>query len=96
MEKFEVKLNQVERYDEIIANCLPDFGDGEIVTKDNGMESGRAIVMIAFTVQLPDGTTATAQTVTSVRMFLMAARILAAKYTGEGYKAADFDTPKKG
>lgn len=86
MEKFELKINQYDRYDEILKNSLPDFGDVEIITKDGGMTSGRGIVMITFSVQLPDGSTARVQTCTSMKLFRSVAVALAATYTDDGFR----------
>jgi len=59
---------------------LKDMGDLHVVVKANGTRQGRPIVMLTFTVVLPDGTRAPVQTVTTLRNFLNAAQILRAKY----------------
>lgn len=86
MEALRTKLNDVDRFDEVIRTSLPDCGDMEIITKDAGMQSGRGIVMITFSVQLPDGTMARAQSVTTMRMFRAIALAVFSTYSDEGYR----------
>jgi hypothetical protein len=64
-------------------DVLPECGDLRIVTKNQGTQSGRAIACITFTVTLPDGTRARAQTVNTVRNLANALRVLAAVYPRE-------------
>jgi hypothetical protein len=86
MEQLKVKLNDVGRFDDVIKNSLPDGGDMEIITKDAGMESGRGIVMITFTVALRDGTLARAQSVTTMRNFRAIANAIASTYDDDGFR----------
>lgn len=85
MEKLEVKLNNIDRFDEVIRNSLPDGGDLEIITKDAGMKSGRGIVMFTFTVNV-DGKLCRAQTVTTMRSFRAIASAIASTYDDDGYR----------
>lgn len=86
MEALKIKLNNVKRFDEIIKASLPEDGDMEIITKDAGMVTGRGIVMVTFTVRLPDGTKARAQSVTSLRMFKSMADAINATYDNDGFR----------
>ncbi len=86
MEQLKLKTNNVERFDEVIRDSLRDCGDMEIVTKDAGMQSGRGIVMVTFTVELPDGTLRRAQSVTSMRMFRAIAHAIVATYDDDGFR----------
>ncbi len=85
MEKLSIKLNNIERFDEIIKGSLPDGGDLEIVTKDAGMVSGRGIVMLTFTVDV-DGEMKRAQTVTSMRNFRAIASAICSTYDDDGFR----------
>lgn len=86
MEVLNIKLNDIDRFDEVISNSLLEGGDLEIVTKDAGMESGRACVMLTFTVALPDGSRARAQSVTTMRMFRAIANAIVSSYDDEGFR----------
>lgn len=86
MECLRIKLNGVERFDEVIKDSLPDGGDLEIITKDSGMKSGRGIVMFTFTVRLPDGSLKRAQTVTSMRNFRAIAYAIWSTYDDDGFR----------
>lgn len=86
MNVLNVQLNGIERFDEVIGNSLPEGGDLEIITKDVGTKSGRACVMFTFTVELPDGSLARAQTVTSMRMFRAIANAIVSTYDDEGFR----------
>jgi hypothetical protein len=96
MEGIQTKMNDAARFDAVLKESLADGGDLEIVTKDGATESGRAGVMLTFSVQLPDGSLARAQTVVTARLFLMAALIVATKYPHEGYSADQFRSPRAG
>jgi len=80
MEKVRLLLNDVAEYDKVIANSLPEGGDLRIITKDVGMESGRASALFCFTVQLPDGTKATAQAAVTVNTLQTLAAGLNGRY----------------
>lgn len=86
MEQLHVQLNSVKRFDEVIGNSLPEGGDLEIITKDAGMKSGNGCVMFTFSVQLPDGTLARAQSVTTMRMFRAIANAIVTSYDDEGFR----------
>lgn len=66
-------------------NALQDGGDLSIITKDNAMESGRAGVLLTFSVDI-NGIIKRAQTVVPMRLFILTTRMLQNKYTDEGYK----------
>jgi len=85
MEKLEIKLNNIGRFDEVIQNSLPDGGDLEIITKDAGMQSGRGIVMFTFTVDV-GGKACRAQTVTTMRNFRAIAMAIASTYDDDGFR----------
>lgn len=86
MEILDLKLNGIDRFDEVLKDSLPDNGDLEVITKDAGMVSGRGIVMFTFTVALPDGTVRRAQTVTSMRMFRAIANAIVSTYDDDGFR----------
>ena len=58
---------------------LQDYGDLEVITKDNGTAGGRPIVMLSFHVITPIGRFRV-QTVTTARMLVTAARAITGKY----------------
>lgn len=86
MEHLELQINDIDGFDAVMKSSLPDTGDLKIITKDAGTEGGRGIVMFTFTVQLPDGTLARAQTVTSMRSFRAIASAVAATYNDDGHR----------
>jgi hypothetical protein len=55
---------------------LPEGGDLAFVFKPNATEGGNPGLVVTFTVQLPDGTTARAQAVTTLANFELAAGIV--------------------
>lgn len=64
---------------------LKDGGDLTIVTKDDGtVDTHRGIACLFFTVELPGGGTARAQTVTTVRILKMALAALEGRYDDDG------------
>lgn len=85
MEQVQVKLNNIERFDEIIKDSLPDGGDLEIITRDAGTESGRGIVMFTFSVEI-DGKLRRAQTVTTMRNFRAIAFAITSTYDDDGFR----------
>lgn len=91
MEQLRTKLNDVERFDAVLKDSLPDAGDLEIITKDAGMVSGRGIVMFTFMVQLSDGSRKRVQTVTTMRSFRAIASAIAATYNDDGYRVNMYD-----
>lgn len=80
MEKFGIQLNDAQSFDAVLKGSLPDGGDVTLITKDNATTGGNPAVMLTFSVQLPDGSMAIAQTVTTLRNFLAAAQVLKSKY----------------
>ena len=80
MEKISILLNKAEEFDRRLKNSLPEGGDLEVITKDNATAAGAPAVMITFSVQIPDGTRANAQSVTTLKAFLGAVGVLRAKY----------------
>ncbi len=64
---------------------LPDAGDLTIATKDGALHSGRAGAILSFTVEV-GGVTFRAQTVTPVRLLLVALKVLQAAYTDDGVR----------
>ena len=65
-----------EDFDKALEGTLPDFADLKLIVKKNGTKGGRPIIMLAFTVHLPDGSIERVQTVTTLRNFLNAADML--------------------
>lgn len=82
MEQIAIILDKPEKFDEKLRNSLPDGGDLEVITKENATVSGAPAVMLTFTVELPDGTFATAQTVTTVKLLQTVLAVLECKYGG--------------
>ncbi len=80
MENLKINLNDKNTFNQILKNSLADGGDASIVTLDDATVGGQPAVMVYFSVQLPDGKTATAQTVTTMKLFLTMAGALNAKY----------------
>ena len=71
-----------EEFDRALKNTLPDTGDVSVITKSDGTPKHRAIVLIKFPCQLPDGTLAMAQTVMTAREFLGAANVIRGAHPG--------------
>lgn len=91
MEHLPVKLNEPDLFDITVhgqdgVRTLMDAGDLQIITKDNGTHSGRALACLTFTVDV-DGKPVRVQTVTTVRLLTSAFAILRGRY-GEDGKAA--------
>ena len=56
---------------------LPQFGDTMVIAaKPNATAKGRPGVVVSFTTQLPDGTVARVQAVTTAALFLSAAKVI--------------------
>jgi hypothetical protein len=85
MENIKIRLNDVAEYDRRIKSSLPEGGDIAFITKDAATESGRAGVMISFTVELPGGGKAIAQAVTTVKLLRGVLAGIAGRYDDEGY-----------
>lgn len=73
MEALSIRID-AEEFDKAIRTqpgglpVLPDGGDAVVIVKPNGTVGGKAVVCLTFTVQLPDGTFARAQTVTTAAL----------------------------
>jgi hypothetical protein len=63
---------------------LPEGADLVLATKDGATESGLPAAVLAFTVQLPDGRTARARTVLTVRLLIMTLVALRGRYGPDG------------
>lgn len=59
-----------KRFDEVVHAGLPEGQDVEFVVRDAATSEGWPSVAITFTVQLPDGTVARAQTVATARIMM--------------------------
>lgn len=59
---------------------LRDGGDLTVVTKNEGTKAHRPIVLFTFTVELPDGSLAKAQTVITMRQFQSTAAVIKGRY----------------
>ena len=81
MESFAISINKREEFQAVLDDSLKDGGDVTIITKDGATVEGNPAVMIAFTVRLPDGSFEVAQTVTTLKLFLIAADALRAHYS---------------
>lgn len=84
MEGISVRFNDIELWDKVLKNCLPEAGDLMMVTKDNCTASGRPGVMLTFTVELPNGEMRRAQTVVTGRLFALMAAAFRGRYGPEG------------
>lgn len=85
MESLDLKINEIEAFDAVLKSSLPDYGDATIITKDAGMESGRAIVMLTFTVDF-NGERKRVQTVMTMRNFRAIAQTIAEIYNDDGFR----------
>lgn len=81
MEHTNIKVDAA-RFDEVVHGGLPMGRDLEFVVKDGATQEGLPVVAITFSVQLPDGTLARAQAVTTARMVVALGRFM------EGHFAA--------
>lgn len=82
MEHVRLVLGIDEEFDAALRgpDVLQDRGDLSIITKDHGTVGGRPIVLLTFTVRLPDGREMKAQTVTTLGNFMSAAAGLRGRY----------------
>lgn len=77
MEGIHMKLS-AEDFDKAIHGgldnlpVLPERGDMAVYVKPNATEKGNAMVAVTFTVQLPDGSFARVQAVTTAALFIAA------------------------
>lgn len=89
MEEVVLHLNRPDLFDAKIrggdgVRTLADGGDLQIITKDGGMQSGRALAMLTFSVDV-DGKLVRAQTVVPIRLLLGAAAGLYGRYDPDGW-----------
>ena len=79
-ESLTIKLDEDlgKSFDEAVhaPGGLCDHGDLKIIIKNKGTNLGNPIACLTFTVDLPDGTKARAQTVTTVRNLVNAGVLL--------------------
>lgn len=85
-----ILLDDAKAYDEALhgtdMRVLQDGGDLRVITKHNAMQNGRAACLLTFTVDVA-GKPARAQTVVSLRLFKVIAKMLNAKYDDDGMPA---------
>lgn len=86
MEAVQINFDDHALFDELChgETSLSEGGDLKMVTKDHGTLAGRPVVLLAFTVQLPDGSLRTAQVVLTGRNFAMMAAAFRGRYGSEG------------
>lgn len=82
MEHLSIQLDQPELFDQLAHGGLPCGNDLQVVTKPKATAEGKPAVVIAFSVQLPDGKVVQAQVVTTVALFQMAAAAMRGRYGG--------------
>jgi hypothetical protein len=75
MEALSIQFDDAA-FDEIVRNSLPEGGDIAFTVKDRGTVSGKPCVVISWTAQLPDGTHARVQAVTTADLIISAAAAL--------------------
>ena len=69
MECVIVKPNDVARFDELVHTGLPEGRNIEMASKMGATVNGEPAIVVSFTVQLPDGSTARAQAATTLKAF---------------------------
>jgi hypothetical protein len=85
MEAFGITLDDGtgKAFDEALRNnTLADYGQIQLITKDSATEEINPAVMLTFKVLQTDGTTKNAQTVTTAKLFLSAAKVIDSRYPG--------------
>lgn len=85
MEQLNIRLDNPEAYDAVLKDSLPECADLTIITKHGAMQSGKAAVMITFTVHLPDGNIKRVQAVCPMTLFRATLGVIMVKYTDEGF-----------
>jgi hypothetical protein len=88
MEHIALKLGKSDEYDRAVhgddkVRSLPQGGDIEITTKDDGTVGGNAIAVIHWTTEL-DGKVMRCQGTTTVALLMMAAAGLSGRYDERG------------
>jgi hypothetical protein len=87
-EQVAILVNQPDEFDRAVHGddampALPSGNDLTIITKDGGMQSGRAVACITFTAEV-DGKLWRAQYSVGVRQLMLALHFLRAGYTEDG------------
>lgn len=77
------------RFDSVVKGGLPEGGDLEFVLSEKRTVDGAPAVAITFTVELPDGTLARAQTVTTARLIATIGAMVRARLTFLGLEAEE-------
>lgn len=77
MESIRVVLDDAAQFDAAVHGTMPECGDLALIAKSNGTVKGAPVVVVTFTVVLPDGTKARAQAVTTLRALVLGVRALA-------------------
>lgn len=67
-------------FDRLLAGTLPEGCDMTFCTKNLGTEAGNPCFIVHFSVQLPDGTIARAQSVNTLANLANVFRVLRARY----------------
>lgn len=88
----KIKLADDLLFDKLVHNALSDCADVTMVTKDVATRAGRPAVCISFTVQLPNGDLARAQTVITGRNFAAMVAAFRGRYGtgGDAVCTADY------
>lgn len=76
MEKLSLLLDPLfdgKDFDEALKNTLPEAGDLKVIVKHDATQGGNSVVMITFTVELPDGTRKRVKAVTTALLFVQSA-----------------------
>lgn len=80
MEAVTILLDKPAEFDQAVREGLKEGSDLQFITKDEATASGKPAVVITFTVQLPDGTLARAQCVSTAASIQMVGRALYGRY----------------
>lgn len=88
MESLSISIDKPEEFDAIVQNrsdvpVLAQASQIRIITKHGGTDTGKAIAMVTFEVEV-DGKIVRAQAVTTMRLLRGTAQILLANYTVDG------------
>lgn len=82
MESVRIVLDDPEEYDRILRSGVPEAGDLVICSKSDVTHGGSPGVVIGFTASV-DGKPVKVQAVTTLKLFLGAARAFRARHGGE-------------
>jgi hypothetical protein len=82
MEGVRIRLNDPDLFDGLCRgkDSLPSGDDFTLVTKDIGTDQGNPVALLAFTVQLPDGSLKIAQYTLTGRLFAQMAVAMRGRY----------------